>query len=349
MTTEREYLGVNLYLKPTYSVVMPCFERKNFQKTTKQIINESNLSNNERKKEMSKKARKRLTNAINWLIVSAKKKKVFNKEKNSYFTFKVNFITLTLPMGFQDISDNYFKKVLLHNFINQMIFRHGLKNYVWKVEAQENGNIHVHITTDTYLPYKSINEVWNRILEKNGIMSNYTDKMNKLTLNEYIRKYFIPEVTTIEVLRNRYFKGKKEGWKMPNTTDVHSVYKIKDVGAYLSKYMAKDEENRRQISGKLWACSYSLSRASKLSFHLPSEYPTSIIEEFWNKSVKFISIDVQDKLSLKNVQIGSLYLYSLNFLEETKNKILKDIYNKVKWLIRTTNFDMYVQNNKIII
>ena len=37
----------------------------------------------------------------------------------------------------------------------------------------------------------------------------------------------------------RFEYGKKTNWSDPNTTDIHSVYKINNLAAYLSKYMAK--------------------------------------------------------------------------------------------------------------
>jgi hypothetical protein len=47
--------------------------------------------------ELSRKASKRLSNAINWLVHLSKNQEVFEKKIKKRISFKINFITLTLP------------------------------------------------------------------------------------------------------------------------------------------------------------------------------------------------------------------------------------------------------------
>ena len=54
---------------------------------------------------MSYKANKRVRLAIDWMIFLAREKPLYSKEKKSNFTFKLNFITLTLSSK-QKHSDN---------------------------------------------------------------------------------------------------------------------------------------------------------------------------------------------------------------------------------------------------
>lgn len=37
----------------------------------------------------------------------------------------------------------------------------------------------------------------------------------------------------------------------PNSTDVHAVYKVKNIAAYISKYMSKDADKATTIKGVL--------------------------------------------------------------------------------------------------
>ena len=213
-----------------------------------------------------------------------------------------------------------------------------MKNYVWKVEAQANGNIHVHITTDTYLPWRSVREVWNRILKQNGILKKYTDRMNAMTEFEYIKTFFRANKTTIPELKKRFAEGKAKGWEDPNSTDVRAVHKIKDIGAYISKYMSKTDKDRREMEGRIWACSYSISRASKLTVNLPEDAPIQIFDYFHTKFVKFKQLTMKDKLSGQDVPIGALYMFSLDFWDKHVGGRLQKIVNEVRYKVRHALF-----------
>jgi hypothetical protein len=99
-----------------------------------------------------------------------------------------------------------------------------LINYVWRAEPQANGNIHFHILSDVFIPHDELRIVWNRIQVKNG--------------------YIVPS-------------AKKQN---PNSTDIHSLKTIGNVAAYVSKYCTKNDETRRQITGKIYGISDGLNR-----------------------------------------------------------------------------------------
>src|SRR5262249_35417663 len=101
--------------------------------------------------------------------------------------------------------------------------------YIWKAEAQKNDNIHFHITTNTFIHWKSIRRKWNEIQGKHGYMKKWTEGN----------------------VRND-----------PNSTDVHAVIKTDQIAKYMVKYMVKNETDRRKITGKLWSCSAALSKIS---------------------------------------------------------------------------------------
>ncbi len=197
--------------------------------------NQKNLLDHKHKGELSKKSQRKLATVVDWLIVSAKTKWVFDKRTQKHFSFKVNFITLTLPDTHEPITEKDFKTKLLQPWISYMRKYGYMRNYVWKIEFQENGKLHAHFTTDTFIHYDKIRDSWNRLLFNHG----------------YLSKWFADK-----------------GNYSPNSTDVHSVSKIKNLGGYIAKYMAKTSTYTHTATSRLWGCNYELSRALKTSMHI---------------------------------------------------------------------------------
>jgi hypothetical protein len=180
-----------------------------------------NLKSNDTEGMISKKAAKRIERAVTWMLFYAKRKYIFDVELQKRFSFLINFITLSLPSA-QIHSDDEIKKVCLESFLDKCRKYINLKNYVWKAEAQLNGNIHFHIVTDTYIRYDKIQEWWNDSVNLLG----YVDRFEK-----------------------------KVGHRHPNSTDVHSVKHVKKVASYIAKYMSKNRAFKcigelRLIKGK---------------------------------------------------------------------------------------------------
>jgi hypothetical protein len=326
--------GLRLYIQPTYCVLMP--ERGDYKRTMtdKQKENMKNLKDNQRKKGLSAKAVRRLSNAINWLLVSAKNKFVFDKQSNKRFFFKVNFVTLTLPSTDHGITDEFFKKTLLHNFINTCRLSFGLKNYIWKVEAQENGNIHAHFTTDTFIHYKDLRRVWNRILSKNGLLDSYTSKHSNLSFDDYCNLYNSAGKKSIAALKKSFNEGVECGWSNPNSTDVHAVYKVDDLAAYMAKYMCKEDEDRRQIKGRLWGCSYNLSSENKCSLHIPPDDPDKVMETLFNPEIEYKPILEKSAIPFAGKKIGELFFIKAKQWGTVIKGALNDVYNQHRFLIR---------------
>lgn len=164
-----------------------------------------NLADNSTEGHISKKAARNIEKALSWLLFIAKPKRVWSEDSQSFFTFKINFITLTLPSK-QQHTDQEVKRVCLNNFLMVLKKKFGLKNYLWRAEAQANGNIHFHLTTDVFIHYNEIRRLWNQSVELLGYVSE--------------------------------FHG-SNGHRNPNSTDVHSVKHVKRLASYLSKYMSK--------------------------------------------------------------------------------------------------------------
>lgn len=264
---QRQYIAVATAHPHKLSVTYQPIEK--VSRTQRQRHNEVNLQDTDHEGIMSLKARKRIEVALQWLLFISKPKRISAADTGKSFSFKVNFITLTLPSP-QQHTDEEIKQVCLKNFLDRMAKTHGLNNYIWRAEAQANGNIHFHLTTDTYIHYNTIRKVWNDCVELLGYVSRYEEKWHN---------------------RN------------PNSTDVHAVKHVKNLAAYLSKYISKHREftcigelrnikgevievlygtdayrredanqkvgkvighvlggRVRRITGRLWMCSRSLSK-----------------------------------------------------------------------------------------
>lgn len=188
--------------------------------------------------ELTQCAKKRLKRAITLITATAKPKKAMSFKTNSEFTFKLNFITLTLPCPQGNRSDKEVKKEVLDVWIKAAKRRFDLKSYVWRAERQKNGNIHFHMITDVYIPYDQLRDTWN-------------DRLNRLG---YIDKF-----------------EEKHKHRHPNSTDVHAIKNIKNLASYFMKYMAKDAEEGDQIEGKLWDCSANLKQKHNCEMLIDTE------------------------------------------------------------------------------
>lgn len=202
---------------------------------------------------ISRKSRQRITNSLNWMILFSPMQKTYCRIEKRFITFRINFITLTLSAA-QMHTDQFIKEHMLAPFLKWME-RQGAKQYVWKAETQNNGNIHFHITANQYLHWRIIRTKWNELQEN----------------HRYIEAYI-----------------GNGGSGDPNSTDVHAVKKDHQLVGYMLKYMAKVEtwchskgrqkiyksitdhffslgENqnfpvpKRPVEGRLWAVSNALA------------------------------------------------------------------------------------------
>jgi len=302
----------NLSVFPTYAVISKQKMQGQQSLSTRQIKNIENLSTNEHEGHLSYKAQRRLNNSVNWLVASAKNKTVYDKPSGKSYNFKINFITFTLPGNTQTISDAFFKNTLLRTWINTAKYKFNMNNFVWKVETQANGNIHAHLTTDVFIHYNDLRNTWNNILRNNGILQKYTSKHDKLTEEEYIKLYSKEQNTDIHALRKRYQFGKSTNWNAPNTTDVHAVHRVKDIGAYLAKYMSKNDSERRTIKGRLWSCSYSLSATNKLTIEMQGGVDTDIFNSLCHPSIKYKVIQAVSKLTNQTFTVGEIFFFKIS-------------------------------------
>lgn len=270
---------------------------------------------------MSYKANKRVRLAIDWMVYLSKEKPLFTKETKQHVTFKLNFLTLTLSSK-QIHTDNEIKAKLLNQFLTELRTKYNCSNYLWRAESQRNGNIHFHIVTDVFVPWRTLRTDWNRIQEKLG----------------YVTRYF-----------------EKTGKNDPNSTDVHSINKIRNLASYLSKYCSKNAKGYtllasyagtpqgkphcyltykhpvfdpkakiyRQIHGKLWGQSQGLSKYSSAKCEISGRIQQELeyLQRVKGNKVKFMEratmylVDVKELIQRNCTALADKFL---NYVKEPK-------------------------------
>lgn len=211
-------------IRPGY-ITTYCLPDGSRPRSQAQISNEVNLKAHTPNGNISRKAERRIKQSIDWLLWLSKSKWFYAPNSGKRYRFRINFVTLTLSSE-QIHSDNTIKSELLNQFLVEARKRWKINNYLWRAESQKNGNIHFHLTCDNFIPMQELQDTWNRIQNKLGYVDRYNQKTGKIN---------------------------------PPSTEVRSVKNIRNISAYLAKYCAKEETNRK-IDGKLWGLSQGLSK-----------------------------------------------------------------------------------------
>ena len=209
------------------------------------------------KGKVSTVAKRKINKAIEYLLFLAGDKRLPDSPHGKFFKFKLSFVTLTLPST-QVHSDNEIKEKCLNQFFIEARKKWNVHNYIWRAEKQLNGNIHFHILTDRFIPWSELRDCWNRITNKLDYVERYRNEMRRFHSEGFqVRQDLLAKWEYKSQVR-AYQKGKANDWSSPNSTDVHAVYKIRNITAYLSKYCTKNEQNAG-LTGRLWGSSYGLS------------------------------------------------------------------------------------------
>lgn len=174
--------------------------------------------------DMTYHARKRLSKAISLLNQSSPWQDIITPYSDVPMRFKLSFITLTIPDD-TPISGKEAYEALLKPFLRRMRTKFGLQKYVWKAELQERGQLHYHITSNCFIPYMAVQEAWNNIL-------------------------------TAANLNSAYFAA--HGHRNAPSTEIRRVKNVKNIEAYLLKYISKSDGLGRSVNGKTWGCSENL-------------------------------------------------------------------------------------------
>ena len=230
--------------------------------------------NNDHHGVLSDKARKRIENACKWMLFLSADKKIYRRAERRWIKFRLCFVTLTLPSA-QQHPDRQIKHDLLYQFLDEMRKSYDVNHYVWRAEKQSNGNIHFHIILNKFIPHDQLRIKWNRICDKLGYTTRYQKRMRE-TIRSFAdyHRLFKAQGSYKQLLR-RYHVGLATGWRNPNTIDIHSVVKIRNLSAYLCKYLAKNLKTEYErpediprhliVEGRLWGLSQSLSKLKNVT------------------------------------------------------------------------------------
>jgi hypothetical protein len=189
----------------------------------------------------------------------------------------------------------------MHPFFVYLKKYHGLNNYVWKIEFQQNGKLHVHITTDTFILHHKVRFIWNRLLKSNGFLEDFEKK----------------------------FKHDN-----PNSIDVHAVWKIKNLGAYLAKYMSKNEQNTDIINGRIWGCNHELSDKNKCVLGVDRDECHEVLRPLMNPNIDYKEIVTQDSITGKIFRNAELFFIKAEHWHTIIHGRIKEAYDKHRFHIR---------------
>lgn len=265
---------------------------------------------------ISPRASRRIETALKWLLFFSRSKRVYNRETKRFVNFRLCMVTITLSSP-QQHSDQFIKSKLFNHLLTELREQNGMQHYIWRAEKQQNGNIHFHLVTNIFLNASKLRQKWNRIQNKYHYVDAYAQKM-QAQIHNFADYYnlFINQGTP-EQLRRRYIAGSSKAWHNPNSTDIHSVKKVKNLTNYICKYLCKDllkEYDKYEdipphllVSGKLWGLSQSLSALKQITTEIDSSISADLETLFraYAHRVKvsdyctFIPVRIQDILRLK--------------------------------------------------
>ncbi len=173
---------------------------------------------------MTAHSQRRVVKAVDMLLQRSPVQRIYNPIIQKFHDFKVGFVTLTIPAT-KSVEAKFAHEKLLQPFLRAARRKWGVQDYIWKAELQQRGQLHYHITWNRFVDWVHIRNVWNSLLRKHRLSDDY---------------------------------AKRFGHFNPNSVDVHSVWKVRNLKAYLAKYIAKEEQNKSRLNGKVWDCSMKL-------------------------------------------------------------------------------------------
>jgi hypothetical protein len=265
----------------------------------------ANLKNNATRGLISQKSKSRLKKSINWLVMSAVKKKAFSLKTTNTFNFKVNFITLTIPPQENGLIEEKEFKSLINTWLTYHRTYSKLNNYVWKIEKHKDNRLHIHITTDTYIHYKKIKDSWNLILQRGGFLEYHFAKF---------------------------------GNYCPNSTDVHSIKKVKKLAAYLVKYMAKSNEEDPMYNGRVWSCSLKISKVVNNELIITPDCIGEVLRPLFNKEIEHKIIETEPNAMGRKFAVADLYLMRVKDWVRIKGTVIYDYFKELILFLRPDNY-----------
>jgi hypothetical protein len=285
--------GVKLTIRPTYIVKSYIRLRKEYESFRCNRMSLGNLNKEKNRGVMSEKQRTRLKNAANWLIYSSKKKELRIKGQREIVKYNVGFITLTIPEQEKGAVSNKVFISLINTFLTYHRRYSKLVSYVWKFEEHKDGRLHVHMLVGQFINHKVIRESWNKILLRNGLLA--------------------------------YHYKKYENYSPPST-EIKAVKKVSKLGAYIAKYMSKSKEMKSIFRGRIWGCSYEISRALNLSINLYDDDFSTEMRALYSSKIKMKEIMSAATPLKEAYQVGELFMLEVKDWVEMKACKIKEAF-----------------------
>lgn len=238
---------------------------------------------------VTKGAKKRIEKAVDLLLMISPRKKVLNPITNRFNTFQLTFITLTVSDDLNIYDGKYCNERLLKPFLRWLKEVKKVKSYVWKLELQERGQPHYHITTNEFIRYDEICNKWNLLQKELGMLDDFKNKFGHFN---------------------------------PNSTDIHQVYKVQDIKAYLVKYLSKVNSDDEKVNCKVWDCSDNLKGKQYYEFNFEELTSLNLIDFYQHPKSTFFKNEHCEIMSNKELKTTSI-------LNETQMKEFKIWYNDI--------------------
>lgn len=249
--------------------------------------------------EVTESTRKRIATAIDVFLQISPVRFIHNPVTKRQQKFQLSFITLTIshPEPIPASEGHKAIKVFLQHFKRPWHRRkmsESMKTYIWKAELQQRGQLHYHLTTNVFLHLVEVRRVWNDIQRQRGWLDDYNRRLGK--------------------------------WDA-NSTDVHGVYKLKDVGRYLTKYISKQEYRQSaanpesgfpalleptRLDAKVWGCSEDLKGAKRFSTELDRVTWDVICDAYGNGAINYKDME---RCRFVQTKEASNLLSDVKFLE----------------------------------
>lgn len=342
-------LTTNLYVNPSYITARYDFPTK--QRTKLQEVTRiQNFKSNTFTGVVSKHSIRKIRLAVQWLVALAKTKQVRCPNTNKTFHYRAGLATVSLPTGCENVHEAFFRDTLLTSLLDAMKYRFDLKNYIWKIEKQKRGTLHVHITLDQFIPYDWLNDQWCKILDKHGLLEEYRSRFSAMSRADYVKhrlstdsdnysKFFPSHLAYIKSLIRAYKAGTSNNWSRPNCTDIHAIKNVKNLASYMVKYLSKDPGLSEGFKGRYWACSHSLSKLRTITVNIPEREMSQFSTYIESCTVGSEDLYYFRKLDNEPVFLGAIYFLKRSFSALFNNPFLRSLFQIIRSLYHSSRMD----------
>ena len=251
------------------------------------------LRQQKKKNEITKNSKKNIEKKLTAWLNAIRIHNQYISTETKFHQRKPVFITLTLSDK-TTLSHSEIQKQMLQNFIKQMRYNYNIQELFWKAELQKNGNLHYHLATDHYIPYKKIQDSWNAIQDKQGL------------LEHQLKVY---------------------GNKSPHSSHVRQIDDMEKAIDYVMKYVSK-KQIKGEIKSRLYRFSKNFSDIKPFNFCQTIEQIPGLNDYLRRNEAKkftgdfFTVIDLKKPLSPETMpeQLKNLYVrYYAGLYEQIYN------------------------------